>query len=203
MRVELSRIIGVKNHRARDAIIDEIIKEAENDPIFISDLLVEHQTADPILTDLRQDKTKKYILKMICGEWGEEPEPDFIIKRKYKKPLKDREGLPIPATILNQWKRAGVYDQKRYMYEEYKLDEKGCFKVDAENAEYFLSQWGVHSISGFPLSYHPQEKSTEPVNYPGGGKRHVHYYRFKEMTQEMYDKLPVLKKTESSKSDKK
>ena len=196
MRLELSRIIGVKDKKARNAIIDDILEEAEKDPIFLSGLLVEHEVSEPILRELRTDPRKRYKLYMIRGEWGEEPSPGFIVKRQFKNSLTDREGKLIPAKVLNNWKRAGIYDKKRYRYEDYKLDEKGCISVDAANAEYFLTQWGVHSDSGYPISYHPQEKTTEPVDCPYGGKRHAHYYRWKEMDAEMYDSLPVLKSEE-------
>ncbi len=198
MRVDLSRIIGVKNPRARDTIVDEIIAETDNDPPFISDLLVEHQTAEPLLDELRKDRRNRHCLHMKRDEWGEPPVPGEIVKRKHKIPLKTKEGLPIPSVEINRWKRAGIYEKKRYTYDEYTLDEKGCIWCNARDAEYFLSNWGVHSISGMPISYHAYEHSVEPAPCPNGGMKHVWYYRFFEQTKDMHEKLPVLTKVKKT-----
>lgn len=194
MRVDLSRI-GVRQHKELEAAISAILREAEKDPIYLSDLLVAHQQAEPLLMVLRKDPNRKYTIYQARDEWGNPPQPGMIVRRKFKHPLNQQIGpdtVPIPSSELNSWKRAGIYDQKRYYYEDYTLDAKGCFKVSAADAEYFLTQFGLHGISGMPLSYHAVEHSTEPVTAPDGQKYHVWYWRMKEMSKEMYDALPVL-----------
>lgn len=198
MRVDLSRLIGVRNYRMRDAVIDEIIAETKDDPVFISDLLVEHQTAEPLLQELRNDKRKRYCLHMKRDEWGEPPIPGGIVLRKHKIPLKSKEGLPVPVVEQNRWKRAGIWEQKRFTYDEYILDEKGCIFVTAVDAEYFLTQWGVHSVSGMPISYHATEHSVDPAPHPGGGMKHVWYYRFFEWTKEMHESAPMITKAKKA-----
>jgi hypothetical protein len=198
--------VGVGNYRARDAIIDEIMREAQNDPIFISDLLADHMAAEPILAELRTSKAKKYILHFFRDEWGNVPQPGDIIKRPHKKPLKTREGLPIMGKELRAWKRSGIYEQKRYDYEYHTVDERGCITVNADDTEYFLSHYGIHSISDMPLSFHTIEHSVDPApvkdpktGKPTGQKLHVWYHRCKEVDAEMYKELPILKKTEKPK----
>ncbi|NIS53119.1 MAG: hypothetical protein GWN94_18780 [Phycisphaerae bacterium] len=194
MRVNLSDIQGVTNHAKRNSIIDEMItaSEEKKDPIFISDLLINYEQAEPILAALREDSTPKYRLLCMKDEWGNTPQPGDIVRRREKKPLSIQVlggTVPIPSSELNQWKRAGIYDRKRYKYRDFVVDEKGCILVNAVDAEHFLSIWGIHSISGMPISYHPNETSKDVTTAPDGQKYHVWYWRYKEVDKEMYKNL--------------
>jgi hypothetical protein len=100
---------------------------------------------------------------------------------------------------LNAWKRAGVYEKKRYTFKELEVDSKGCITVNADDCEYFLSHYGIHAVSGMPLSYHSEEHGRDPVVCPDGQKRHPWYWRCKEITKEMYAKLPEVPKTNEPK----
>jgi len=190
MRVNLQRLVG-KTYAKQDDEIEQIKKEAAHDPCFISDLLVDHQTAGNLLTALREDKRELYYLKVIRDEWGNDPHPGDKVRRKFKRSLKTKgpEPVPIPVQTLNTWKRAGVYDERRYYYTDYEVDKKGCIKVNAADAEYFLSNWGVHSDSGMPISYHPIPHSEDPAPCPAGGKLYVWYYRFEEVDASKYAQL--------------
>jgi hypothetical protein len=79
MHVDLTRIIGLPSYEARDAVIDEIIQEskAADDPVFISDLLADTDTGEPLLEALREDKEPKHVLHFMKDEWGNVPQPGF------------------------------------------------------------------------------------------------------------------------------
>jgi hypothetical protein len=200
MRVELSRIIGLGSYEARDAVIDEILKESTDneDPVFISDLLADTDVGEPLLEALREDKAPRHPLFFMRDEWGNKYQPGDKVRRQFKKSLTVR-GKLIPSKTLNAWKRAGVYEQKRYTFKEYVIDKKGCIMVDANDCEYFLSHYGIHSESGMPLSFHSEEHGRDPVMCPDGQMRHPWYWRCKEMTKESYAALPDIQKTDEPK----
>jgi hypothetical protein len=194
MRVDLSRLVGLDNHRKINVALDSIISEsiAKDDPIFFSDLLVNWQDSYILVSALMEDEEAKYKLLVLCNEWGEKVYPGDKVRRKHKRPLV-RDGVPTPAKTLNQWKAQGIYDQKRYTYTTYLVDEKGCITVSAEDCEYFLRRWGIHSISGHRLSVYTEKTSGDKAKDPvTGEKKFVHYWRYKEMTPEMYADLPKL-----------
>jgi hypothetical protein len=200
MRVKTERLIGQPNYRALDAAVDAMIQEADEakDVLYLSDLLVDMDTAgmaEPLLVVLRDDPTKKYTLHFMRDEWGNQMRPGDVVRRKFKRPLTRKvngQHITIPSTELNQWKRSGIYDQKRFYHEEYTLDERGCVKVSAADLEYFLTQWGVHSFSGSPISYHAMEHSEDDAPAPNGDRLHVWYWRCKEVTKDQYKNLPKL-----------
>ena len=193
MRVDLSNFYSLKDANARAKFLDDIIEKSnrEDRPIYISPLLEEHERSEPLLHVLRLDEAvdSKYKIQVLCDEWGNKVYQGDIVKRKFKKSLK-REGTPIPAREINRWKRMGIYEQKRYKYTNYKVDSKGCIEVNIIDLEYFLTQFGIHKDTGYPISYHPGPNSIEPVKAPNGQYMHVHYYRMQEVTKDDYEKLP-------------
>ena len=200
MRVDLSKFIGVPNHKVMDALIDDTLRQAETDPIYFSDLLVNPNESMTLMLALLEDEQPRYRLKVLCNEYGEQVKPGDIVKRKMKRPLV-RNGVPTPTATLNAWKAQGIYDMKRYTYRDYIVDDKGCITVPAKDAEYFLGRHGIHSISGMRISPYVQDKSPTKTKDPSDGqKKHVHYWRYKEMTPEMYEELPRISKQEQTKT---
>jgi hypothetical protein len=200
MQVDLSRIVGLGSYEARDKIIDDILRESKDadDPVYISDLLADTDTGEPLLEALREDQEPRHILHFMRDEWGNVVEPGDTIRRKFKRSLTVR-GKLIPAKTLNSWKRAGVYEQKRFTFREFKADSKGCIKVNALDCEYFLTHYGIHAISGMPISFYHREHGEDLAMCPDGQMRHPWYWRCKEMTKEMYAKLPDVPKTNEPK----
>jgi hypothetical protein len=191
MKVDLNRLRGVSNPRAMDAIISDIIKEANNsgDQIYISDLLIASAAgegvAEPLLERLREDKIRKYKLFCIRDKNGNQIKPGDKVKRWYKKSLM-RDGVPIPGRELNTIRRTGRWESDMNTFDEFQVDEKGCIAVDAVDAEYFLTHFGIHGESEQRISFHPDVKSA-PYAERGTGKiRVTWYWRFKELSKDAY-----------------
>ena len=193
MRVDVT-LLNNKTLEDRDVVIRDWLTaaEAESDPLFISDLMIDDR-GEMVLQELREDPNPKYILQVLRDEWGQPVQPGDIVRRKFKKPL-TRHGKLIPVKQLKQWKRSGRYEQERYTFRDYVVDEKGCIIVTAEDAEWFMKCFGVHSVSGAPISYHYQETSESPVKRPDGSMKTVWYWRYQELERAQYDALPTLKK---------
>src|SRR3989304_5034669 len=193
MRINLDKMRELPPGALRDETIEEFERasEAANDPIYLSDLIAAFNLSEPVLRKLREDGTRKYIIQVMRTEWGDKPMPGAHLIRRKKRPL-IRDGKPIPVSELNQWKDWGVYDKKRYIDDKHEIDSKGCILVNCDDAEYFLQQFGVHGITNRRLTQHTQEHSTEPVDCPLGGKRHVWYWRYRELSKDEYKALPVI-----------
>lgn len=195
MRVKLSRLAGAANYIALDAIIADIKRESKDDPIYVSDLLADWQMSEPLSAAIRDDPTPRHYLLVMRDEWGNVPNPGEIARRRYKKSLK-MHGMPIPPRVLNTWKRNGTYDENRYYYTDHVIDEKGCIKVSAGDAEYFLKNFGVHGESKFPLTSHeeigPEIAATDKKNL-SGQKLNTWYWRYKEIEAKDYHNLPKRK----------
>jgi len=136
----------------------------------------------------------KWRLLVLKDEWGQPPVPGEKVIRKISLPLKDAAGPPISSHDISVDVANGTYDKKYKETVEFEIDEKGCITCEFDHAMAFISTWGVHPVTRINVGRHAQEFSTEPVDCPLGGKRHVHYWRYKEVTPEEYERLPVLKK---------
>jgi hypothetical protein len=193
MRVKIDRLLGLRNKKLIDATIDEILSEAADDPVYMSDLLINWEKTSVLVRALmEEDAQNKYVLQVLCDEWGQPVKPGDKVSRKFKRPLV-KDAVPTPSSELKSWKDQGIYEKKRYLYEYYEVDAKGCIHVRGRDCEYFLRRWGVHSISGKRISAYPKARSAEKAKDPKDGqKKYVHYHRYKEMTKEMYEALPVL-----------
>ena len=191
MKVNLERIIGVQSN-VIDGIVSEWVAESNNtkDPIYISDLLLQADVAEPLLARLRQEKSRKYRLLVLCDRWGNVPMPRDVVQRRHKRSLYIKPGVPMPARQQRALHHSGQWDAEMHEYEDFTVDDKGCISVTAEDAEHFISHFGVHGKSGHPISFHPNETSGDPAPCPGGGMCDVHYWRFKEQDNHMYVKLP-------------
>ena len=193
MQVDLNRLKGVRNPMQIDAIVAEIISEADGDPIYLSDMLIAekygNQTMAPLLQELRKDPSKLYHLKCIEGKFREKIYPGDRIYRRHKKSLYLRPGYPIPTHELSTTVRLGQWEDRMLRQETFVVDKKGCITVSADDAWYFLTQYGIHGKSGAQISFHPKEFSEEPMRNPADGKmKIVRYWRFKELDAAEYEK---------------
>jgi len=197
MRVKLSRLAGAFNLEALDAVIADIKRETQNDPVYVSDLLVDWQMSEPLAAALRDDPSPRHYLLVMRDQWGNVPSPGDIVKLQHKKPLFVR-GKPITSRTMNVWKRNGTYDENRYYYTDYVVDDKGCIKVPMRAAELFLGLYGIHGVSGFAITdkeeLSPEISATDKKN-KSGQKLHVWYHRFKEVDPKAYTNLPKRQKS--------
>jgi hypothetical protein len=202
MRLDLQRLHSFSGGLELHTFLEETMAQSENDSIEVAPLIRNSTEAMPFLDYMKErikhDNPDKYILRCVCGERGEDIKPGDIIKRPFKRPL-SREGghRPIMSNELNNWKADGEYEQNRYYYKKYVVDEKGCIKVNFFDAEFFLRMFGYDTRTRRSVSIqHKRKESNEPVDYVVDGvyqgmKKHVHYRRFEEQNNAQYEKLPV------------
>jgi hypothetical protein len=132
----------------------------------------------------------KFRLKVRCDQWGNKPVKGDKVTHLIPT-LQWRKASPSDETRAKQ---IGNYDKKYKMPIEYMVDEKGCILVPFQSAAFFLNSFGVHSYSMEPLTK-KREYSEEPVKVDKtkSEMKHIHYWRFEEITDEQYKSLPILK----------
>ena len=176
MQVDQNRLKGVRNPQKIDAVISEIITEASDDPVYISDMLIAErygeQTLAPLLAELRKDPSKQYKLKCIAGKYREQLFPGDIVIRRHKKSLYHRPGIPMSGREQNTMVRLGQWEKKMERHGKFVIDNKGCISVSADDAWYFLTKFGIHGKSRAQISQHP-EFSQEPMRNPANGKNQI------------------------------
>lgn len=207
MKIELSRLRGARNFDQVEAVISEYFREADaaGEPIYISDLIVDEDIASPLLSQLREDRTKKYHLRVIKDKWGANVLPGDIVKREFKKSLNRSPGSPRKSSELNSAMNRGAWEQEFIRYEKFVVDKKGCITCSADDMWYFLTHFGIHSYSRQRMSFHPHETSAGPKKLPAEpGMKHVHYWLYEEADEKQYEALPVIEvaKTEDELFDK-
>jgi hypothetical protein len=196
MQVDLNRLKGVRHPVQIDAVVSEIIQEASSDPVYLSDLLIAEKYGNyvmsPLLDELRKDPSKQYKLFVIEGKYREKIYPGDTVIRRHKKSLYIRPGIPMSVREQNTFMRLNQWEQKMERHEKFIVDNKGCISVSADDAWYFLTQFGIHGKSGAQISPHP-EFSGEPMRNPKNGKMQiVRYWRFKELDSSEYDSAPKI-----------
>jgi hypothetical protein len=221
MSINYSEITSSKTIEAAYNATERLIREAEENDgaVYLSDALVNISNGGNFIIEylgkryraedimLPPEQRNKYIIQVLRDEWGNAPKKGDKLRIKYKKNLRNGLGKLRGSDYELQSKISGRYEDEYFRYSEHVIDEKGCVKVGFEDAIRMLNINGVHGVSGRPLTNKP-EHSTEPVNTPEGGKKHVWYWRYKELTREQYEALKPFKnkranKTETDTSDNK
>ena len=189
MRVDPTIFTGLRGQELIDRTVDGVVMDSaqNDDPVFISDLIAykEGMPAEPLLRHLREEPDEIYVLHCLRDEWGNVPQPGDEVKLKRMRDLV-RDGKPITSHQEQLWKMQGIYEQKMYRVKKFKVDDKGCIRCNYADAELFLRLWGVHSITKQRISQHTMEHSAEPADCPDGTKKHVWYWRFKEIEKTGY-----------------
>lgn len=200
MHIDFDRITEKQNVNEQSDMIQTWIAACEDDdPIYLSDCLVRASgKGGVVLLELGEQEKRsangfgtpmKWRLLVIRDEWGHVPKPGETVKKINKRSLKRRDGSVIPLGEREAAMNDGSYSKLYEEIVEYPVDEKGCIECTFTDAGYFLSQYGIHGKSNRAITT-KKEMSTEPADYPKGGKRHVHYWRFKEVDREQYENLP-------------
>lgn len=185
--------------------IDDFLdhKCSPDDPPYLSDIMIASgQGGQPLLEalseryekgrDLPASKRFFWKLQVLRDEWGNPPRPGDVVKLRIAKKLRHREGKPLATNEIMIDVQSGEFDRKWNDYHEYSVDERGCISVEFNDAGNLLRQFGVHGKSGRRISIHPEEHSGDPALCPDGQKRHVWYWRYREVDKEDYAKLPLL-----------
>jgi hypothetical protein len=192
-----------KTDRAREVIAD--CKPGE--PLFLSTAVVKRDAdSSVVLKELAIEEESSLLSRrdpmiwkilVLKDEWGNVPNPGDKVVKVTPKPLKRGDAV-IPIDERNVAMMDGSYKDLYEDRREYIVDEKGCIDCSFTDAVYFLSTRGKHLKSNRPMTT-MHEMSTEPVLAPDGNKLHVHYWLYKEMTKESYEKLPLRKVSKDKK----
>jgi hypothetical protein len=204
-RFKKEDITNIVNPREKRAFINDFIKNCDDDdPIQISDLLANKnswggmclQTLGIAEEQLRMrggDNPMMWNLQVISDEWGNKLTEGDIVIRRVKSNYKDVEGQSIDPSEISSSRLDGSYEERFVMTKKFKVDKKGCIRANFEDAVSMCNLWGLHSVTGRTLTT-KKATSREPQECPNGQKLHCHYWRYKEVTKEQYDKLPNIKK---------
>lgn len=196
MHFDLNQFRSIVDRNEKiDAIKSALYQAPEDDPPYLSDLIVSDDDAITVaLSDMEQEamRTRRdgltWRLLVIRDEWGNVPQPGEAIDRIIPINRKTRDGKPVSAKDINRAMVDGSYSKKYEDNRSYTIDEKGCISCSFSDAVYFLKHWGIHGKTRTGITYHP-EHSQEPCIAPNGQKLHVWYWRFAEVDNAEYAKL--------------
>jgi len=210
-RYNLDRLKEIKNVKARREVFGKYYEECSANGIapYLSDFLSECTSwgGMPLqyIGEAEDEKTKygdgspmMFTLQVFFDEWGHKYQPgDFVTRLVPNGKWRNATSQDESAA-----KRNGTYDKKYKNILKFKVDERGCIKCPFQSAVYFLNQYGVHSYSKEPLTK-KQEFSTEPLRVSPLDTQmlHVRYWRFQEVTEEQYQKLPLTETLKLNESD--
>lgn len=206
MKVNLMLMRGHKSPNETKEVVDKIFKQsaAEKDPIYISDLMLEPNWSKPIMDRIRASRDRIYKLKVLRDEWGQPVKPGDSVYRIHKKSLYESPDKPHSSQHLSSIVKRGAWKEEMEDHEAFEVDRKGCISCTGDDVFYFLSHFGIHSVSRQVLSFHPNETSAGPVTLPSGnGMKHVWYWRYEELDKEMYAASPFIQGDDSQRSESK
>ena len=206
MRVPFSEIMACADSRTLSDKLSEIISRYTPDnPPSLSDNIVNVRAGGhhvnlelAAMADMDEqvkrphDQRFRWHIEVIRDEWGRKPQPGDKVVRILKLPYKDRDGNVIGGHDLSRMIADGTFKQRFEIEVEFEVDEKGCIECEYHDAMHFLNLRGIHHTTRVPMTNKP-EQSAEPADYPGGGKKHVWYWRYREVPKEEYDKMPTIK----------
>ncbi len=100
---------------------------------------------------LRAGAPRKWKLRVLRNEWGEEPPALKFIERRVMLPLKDEAGRTLRSRVINDMKRRGDFDRTFMQTRRYEIDDKGCIECTYEDAGWFLQEFGKHFETGIAI----------------------------------------------------
>ena len=201
MRFELNSIRGIDNKKLRQKIILEFLAECSSeDPPLLSDLLADKNAYGGVVLRtigereeerlrLDPDSTFKFKLKVIRDEWGKKLKPGDKV---YHKSMKRSKRLANADQKANA-KRMGTYEKEFLDVRKYEIDSDGCITCRFESAVYFLNNYGLHAITGMPVTNKQELSRNAAKDKDGKLTRHLWYWRYQEVNQgseKMNEKQP-------------
>jgi hypothetical protein len=196
-QIDWVRLAEMKDPTLQREYVTDCLRGLAPSDLSLSDLIINHLTHQPVLTLLaekdesdRQSMRQPWVwrIQVLRDEWGDVPQPGDVVARVVPKNRKTRQG-PVSASDFNRAMVDGSFSQKYEDRREYKVDDKGCILVPFGDAVFFLQHYGYNSVTGHAVCGKP-EFSEEPVKCPRGGQRHVHYWRYSEISEADYARLP-------------
>lgn len=192
MSIDFLALSQIRDVKTQAQLAREMIA-ADPDGIYLSDVLIRAgyeggvvliELAKLETTALRsRRKPQTWNIFVLRDQWGNVPGPGDKVIKIDKRPDLGTSGN------RNIAKLDGSYAERYEDRIEYEVDEKGCITCTFTDAGHFLNLWGVHGRTNRTMTTKP-EHSEEPCDCPGGGKKHVWYWRYKEVTAAEYEKLP-------------
>jgi len=194
-----------------DKIIEMLNEMDQEDPPFLSNILIHSQENAAVhLMEILADGQFPFVWKLqfLRDEWGRTVgaeydernrvgyKPGDSIYREIPINRVKRNGDLVLPMELSIAKKDGSYERKYERKKQFKLDAKGCFECEFDDAVYFLYNWGYNKKTKTAVTK-KSEYSREPVDLrdPSKGmKIHLHYWRFAEMDLASYKALPKIGK---------
>lgn len=198
-RVNYGVINQAKNESQRIDLLEAEIKKV--DYICLTDAIAHPDMCGPVMLNylqneeiqnMRMGTQHKWKIQVIRDEWGEPPVKGGVIIREIMKPLVDKTGRMLTSKVINDMRRRGSFEEKFIEKREFVIDSMGCVECSYDDAVYFLTTYGVHFETGHALCGY-KELSSGPCRAPGGGMKHVWYWRYKEAPPWVYSKLEKIK----------
>jgi hypothetical protein len=207
-RFNFDSISGLRDKNIINERISAFISRLNNDNLpLLSDLLADRGGNGGIvnreigfseqakLQGMDLESILMFRIQYIRDEFGNDPVPG---EYAYHKSIKFSKRLE-PMAKRTLAKQRGTYEQEFLDIRKYKIDEKGCFKCPFESAVYFLINHGLHAITGIPLNSKEEVTRNAWKSHDGKTMRHIWNWRYREMTDELYRGLPVIKSKPVSK----
>lgn len=202
-RFEITKLKEIKDAKDRRDVFATFFEKClnENTSIYLSDFISDAGSWGGMpLQHIgeHQDQLSRYgqpqmqfKIQVLRDEWGNPPKPGDKVVHS----IPNRNWRNATSTDENNAKRMGNYDKKYRDILTYIVDEKGCITCSFQSAVHFLNTHGIHSFTDEPITKKP-ETSSHPVQVKKGStaEKHVWYWRYKEITDEQYKELPLLKK---------
>lgn len=207
MRVPLEEVRHLaSNSRDLNAYMDTLFEKCSfDDPPYMSDLIVGFNEGGIFVMEALEAKYKedqaidrpmsqryRWRLQVLKDEWGQPVKPGDVVEHIIHRSPEHGPGKPFTAGEVSTLKLNGLYEKNWVTKIPYVVDEKGCINCGFVATSYFLQKYGIHGKSGAIISHHRVATSADPQAAPTEGFKHVHYWRFKEVDRDDYEKLAVI-----------
>lgn len=199
-RVDYNAITAQKTAVGKHEALEREI--AKCDYVCLTDAIVSMNAGGAMVFEYLEKEEKerlytgnprKFKLRVLRDEWGNEPKPGDKVVRKIERQYRDKAGRKLRINHIHDLQRRGLFEKDFVIRREFEVDEKGCIECLFDDAGHFLLEFGKHFESGMAICGR-KELSGGPCRAPDGSMKHVWYWRFDEAPPWVYDKLPSLVK---------
>jgi len=135
---------------------------------------------------------RKFKIFVMRDAWGNPGKPGDTVTRKIPKPLRDDSGRKLRSSTKNDMMRRGTWEKIFVTKRDFIIDNKGCIECTYEDAAWLLQEHGVNYADTSAAICGRREMSSQPCKAPGGGMKHIWYWRYWEAPPWVYDTMPDL-----------
>ena len=204
MKLDLASFSGIFDKKILAKKMDDFLSRCSpEDPPMLSDLIVDKMKhggvalraiakADERNVRYAPNKVFNFKIKVLKDEWGKTYKPGDKVKFVTRK----LDTLKDGPEERNNARRMGTYEEDYLDIIEYEVDKKGCITCGFETAVNFLINYGLHAMTGRPLTDKVEVSKNVSFKEVDGKKiyKHLWYWRYQEVTPEQYKKLPNIDK---------